>query len=828
MKRWRVLLLDTKKSNPNHYICLAIGRALAASPCVEMVVKTDYRMAVRDAVRHGCDLFIAFDGEELDRSFVEKLTALCLRKVMWVTEDPYERSVNAANADLFDLVFTNDFGSVSVYGDKGRHLAFAADERFHLHTVPASDTDHYLYDLFFAGTPWPNRAAFLERLQRAIPTINLKLALPRNPFIPEPKLGIEPSAYDWRTPNTEFAKFANRSRSVLTLHREFSASGNDPVAQTPGPRFFEVALAGGFQLVDTSNPEIRVDDFYSEGQDYVGFRNVEDCIDKLEYYLARPAERLAIAKSAQQATLAEHLYSHRVEKLLSAAAKLPSKAAAVISPDGSKRRRILVVSHNILGSKPYGGVEVYQDIIRKSLGSEFEFLFYTPGRNIPGNSTYVLRDENLNILQEFHLSGGLDEGTLSCPEREATFSRIIRGYAVDVVHFQHLLGHPPSLALLPRSLGVGSLLSLHDYYAICSRFNLLDYRGTYCNIACLPIETCDVCLNAAHGFGAGSQARRRAFFSRVLRSIDVLHANTEGVAGMYYSLYPALQSIKNIRVCGVPMPAPAAPTDAEEPERDGSQPLRIAIPGNIAPNKGGAAIIHVIEQLRRDPVEFTIFGNLSPDYADVLKTMKVENLKIHGEFAPGQLPSLLRSYDISLHFSNWPETYCISLSEAWSAGVVPIVSDIGALGERVENGVNGFKVPTGEAGSVVALLRRIIADRSLLEQIKPALSGSVGVGRDEHSRWLASIYKELMPLPSLAQEVSPISGTTVRELGFLLVDERWIVPGGPSRASGAFPASLRLLLVMAQGLHFNLRTYGARRTLAKVIRRIKGRLRANR
>lgn len=291
MKQWRVLILDTKKSNPNHYICLAMTRALAEVEGIGCVIRADYATAIREAQQNSCNLFIAFDGEELDRPIVERIAQACGRSVLWVTEDPYERSVNIANADLFDLVFTNDSGSVAGYGDKGVSLPLAADPRLHFHPIPEQDDDHYLYDLFFAGTAWPNRSDFLAQLQSAIPEINLKLALPANPYIPAPKLDMDRSAYDWRTPNSEFARFANRSRSVLTLHRAFSSSGNDPVAHTPGPRFFEVALAGGFQLVDTSIAEIRVQDYYREGTEFIGFNGPADCIDKLGYYLAHPAER---------------------------------------------------------------------------------------------------------------------------------------------------------------------------------------------------------------------------------------------------------------------------------------------------------------------------------------------------------------------------------------------------------------------------------------------------------------------------------------------------------------------------------------------------------
>lgn len=779
MKPRTVLLLDTKRSNPNHYICLAIARALRQSDRVSKVIKSSYAAAIHDAQTEECDLFIAFDGEELDRAMVERLCQVCRCSVLWVTEDPYERSVNVHNADLFDLVFTNDAGSVDAYGAKGRHLPFAADRRFHFHDIPAHDDGHYFYDLFFAGTAWPNRSDFLAGLKAAIPDINLKLALPANPYIPEPKLGMCESEYDWRTPNTEFAKFSNRSRSVLTLHRAFSSSGNDPVAHTPGPRFFEVALAGGFQLVDTSIPDILVGDYFQEGEEFVGFDGVRDCVDKLNYYLAHPEERLQIARNAQQRAFTEHLYANRVAGLLASLDDIAAEGCTSKLAASRGRSRVLIVSHNILGVEPYGGVEVYQESIRQGLKGQFEIMFYVPDRSVqPVGMRYLMLDENMRLLESFDCSSRFDEALLSCPEREEMFSRLLRDYAIQVVHFQHLIGHVPSLGFIPSSLGIRSVLSLHDYYSVCARFNLLDYRGRYCNIPELPPATCDVCLNASQGSAAGSQARRRAFFGRMLLAIDVLHANTEGVATLYRRMYPLLDCDERIEIFGVPMPLDEGATEVGAKGVDHLKlgPLRIAIIGNFTQNKGGDQLVHALNQLRADDVEFTIFGRVAEPYDEIFDALKIPNVHVHGAYAPGTLSRIMVGYSMSMHFSLWPETYCISLSEAWNAGLVPIVSDIGALGERVDDGVNGFKLPVGEAGAIVALVRRLISDREMIEYARSNIHKKLGVEYAEHMHWLGKLYERLLPAqPFRSTTASTLvsRGNSIKDLDIRLVDQAW-------------------------------------------------------
>lgn len=836
MTPWRVLLLDTKRSNPNHYIYLAIEKALRQNEGVEVVVAADYRTAVLDAYRHQCNLFIAFDGEELDRAIVARVAEACGRSVLWVTEDPYERRVNEANADLFDLVFSNDSGSVSGYAQKGRTLVFAADPGFHFHPVPEADRDHYLYDLFFAGTAWPNRSQFLAALQQQLPDIRLKLALPSNPYIPPPELDMEPSAYSWRTPNTEFAKFANRSRAVLTLHRAFSSSGNDPVAHTPGPRFFEVALAGGFQLVDMSLPEIRVQDFYEEGREYVGFSNANDCTEKLAYYLSHPDERLAIARRAQQKTQQLHLYSHRVATLLADVQRLTQPATLVAEPalvdappmaTAPKRRRILVVSHNTTGVAPYGGVEVYQESVRKALKGDHEFWFYTPDRTVkPFGRAYNLRDETLAIVETVSFDDGLDPALMTCPRREAAFSDVLQRYAIDVVHFQHLIGHPPSLPLLTAPLGIRSIFSLHDYHGICARFNLIDYRGVYCNIAELPVETCDVCLNACEGAAAGSQQRRRAFLGRVLDQIDVLHANTAGVAKLFTDIYPELQGAGKIQVNGVPMPRDdELAALADSAPRTG--PLRVAIPGNFTRNKGGNELIHAINQLRFDEVEFDILGPVADEYLPVLDVLKIPNLHVHGAYAPGSLQRLLQGHDVSIHFSIWPETYCISLSEAWAAGLVPVVADIGALGERVQHGINGFKVPLCEAGSLVHVIRNLIGDRERLAVLRKHILSAELCQHDDHMRWLSSLYTSLMrQSASTSTTTQPPRGNTIRDFGTLLVDPRWLIPPTGLTVSGGGTAPLAPVVPASRARRAwrFYRTHGLRRTIKRLIQAIERRM----
>ena len=296
--KWRVLLLDTKPGNINHYIVLGIESALRTDPRVEGVHYADYADALPTAIHNDCNLFIAFDGEELDRGLCQRIAAVCGRSVLWVTDDPYVReSDNLKNAEIFDVIFTNDSGSVRHYEGKARHLPFAANPRFNFQEIPARDQGHYLYDVLFVGTAWPNRVKFLRELMKGLPDVKFKVALPSNEHLPTPNPGLPPSVFNWRVPNSEMCRLANRSRIVLGLHRTFGPVQNCAESRTPGPRLYETALAGGFQLIDLSLRETV--EYFSLGNEIAGFSNLQECRDQIRYFLRHADLRMNMARAAQ-------------------------------------------------------------------------------------------------------------------------------------------------------------------------------------------------------------------------------------------------------------------------------------------------------------------------------------------------------------------------------------------------------------------------------------------------------------------------------------------------------------------------------------------------
>jgi len=74
-------------------------------------------------------------------------------------------------------------------------------------------------------------------------------------------------------------------------------------------RHFEITAAGGFMLC---NHQSELADCFDIGTECDTFTNEQELLEKVQYYLERPKERIAIARAGQQRTLKHHLYSHRL------------------------------------------------------------------------------------------------------------------------------------------------------------------------------------------------------------------------------------------------------------------------------------------------------------------------------------------------------------------------------------------------------------------------------------------------------------------------------------------------------------------------------------
>ncbi|GJD30647.1 hypothetical protein PMNALOAF_1897 [Methylobacterium adhaesivum] len=226
----------------------------------------------------------------------------------WLTDDPYEFDY-AFKAELnADIIFSNDSWAVHHYRHGNvHHLPLAASRARHFRDlVPVSERENVV---FFCGVAYPNRVALIRRADAV---------LSRHPVA---ILGTDwPSdircATNRRLSPAEMADHAAGARLTLNIGRDLDIANRRfalPPA-TPGPRTFEVALAGSAQLYFATGLEIC--DVFEPGREILLVDGVADIARAIAQALDDPAAIQAIAARAQSRALREHTYAQRAARIL--------------------------------------------------------------------------------------------------------------------------------------------------------------------------------------------------------------------------------------------------------------------------------------------------------------------------------------------------------------------------------------------------------------------------------------------------------------------------------------------------------------------------------
>jgi hypothetical protein len=160
----------------------------------------------------------------------------------------------------------------------------------------------------------------------------------------------------------------------------------------------------------------------------------------------------------------------------------------------------------------------------------------------------------------------------------------------------------------------------------------------------------------------------------------------------------------------------------------------LAYAGSVKPHKGGRLLPEIIAAFPNE--QWHIFGGGDEDLLRPLH--KLPNVKVHGYHRAGELPSLLARHDVGLALlpSIVPESYGLTLSECWLAGVPVVAFDHGAYAERIRSG--GWLVPLEEgAPGIIKIARRWLAG-----DITTDIPSNVATSRDAALAHIA-LYREL-------------------------------------------------------------------------------------
>ncbi len=335
-----------------------------------------------------------------------------------------------------------------------------------------------------------------------------------------------------------------------------------------------------------------------------------------------------------------------------------------------------------------------------------------------------------------------DHRALADLVRNEDMERAVREWAettpLDVVHVHHLTGFGLSVLKSLRALELPLVMTLHDYWPLCPRGQMLQSQGQISEVA--DPETCAKCLietwphlmPSVHGEKRGPEgeevsddtdaARLRTEYAlRALGEAHRLFTPSSASRAVYVRAGIAEDAIDVVEN-GIDVDELSMAVRRLRAVREGEQPVdevRLGILGTVLPSKGALELARAFQASRVPDLTLEIHGDMPSyhgdnSYLEALEAMAAadKRIRIHGPYTHDRLPEILAGLDGVAAPSRWCEVYGLTVREARAAGLPVLVSDAGALAAVADGGKAGVVVASEDHEGWIAALREFANYRS--------------------------------------------------------------------------------------------------------------------
>lgn len=463
------------------------------------------------------------------------------------------------------------------------------------------------------------------------------------------------------------------------------------------------------------------------------------------------------------------------------------------------RVRILFVVH---GFPPLaaGGTEIYAHDLARALrrrGDEVSVLTRTAN---PAAAEYALtRDIVSGVpvvrVNNTFLHASSFEDTYRNAAVDSVARAVIDEFRPDVVHVHHLTCLSTGIVGECARRGIATVVTLHDYWLLCHRGQLLDVDLAPCEGP--SADRCSRCagfaasprrgVHALARLARGVERRLPARLAAVQRRLVVRAARRAVPAGASGATARRLDHTRTLWAEADVLLAPsqalfdrfarfgAPPGRMRRQElgidlrpfeglaREPSDRLRLGFAGSLMVSKAPHLFLHAAAGLPPDRVTVTIAGGLVPyhgedGYARTLRPLlDAPRVRWLDAVPHDRVPAILAGLDVLVLPSLWPENSPLLVREARAAGAVVVASRIGGLAEAVADGDDGLLFEPGSAEDLRRVLRRLLDEPGLLERLREGTAPVRSI--DEDAAWTAGVYMEARACHGATRVAVPDTGS---------------------------------------------------------------------
>jgi GT2 family glycosyltransferase/glycosyltransferase involved in cell wall biosynthesis len=472
--------------------------------------------------------------------------------------------------------------------------------------------------------------------------------------------------------------------------------------------------------------------------------------------------------------------------------------------------RVLVVVH---GFPPdaQGGTELYAEAHVRTLARRHddEVLVITREQD-RGRPEYAVRREQRDGLAVVWINNTFrNTRTFEDSYRNEMIGSIaehlIDEFRPDVAHVHHLTCLSTLIVPALAERGIPCFLTLHDYWLICHRGQLLDLDLQVCNgpdasgccRRCLgPVAGAPpLALAAARALRRVSgiripnpksripnpesrvpsrwrereeaESRRRTAHMRdICRQITHFFAPSEYIRDRFVRFGVAPDRITQAPLGleqegsfddPVERVAKAGPYDGGNGSRPDGEPLRLGFLGSLMVSKAPHLLLEATRSLEPGQVTVDVFGGHAAYHGDDSYRLRLEPLlaaagvRAHGSLPHQRVPAALATLDALVVPSIWPENSPMVIQEAFLAGTPVIASRIGGIPEIVADGENGLLFEPGNVDDLRRTIVRLVREPDLLERLCAGIRPARTIEAD--AAFTREMYDRVKPRPRTAAAV---------------------------------------------------------------------------
>jgi len=462
------------------------------------IISTDFRKnreQLPNLLMKPADLVIVCRGDGISPEAIESIpwpTALWYAELIGSKEltdgdAEFRRRQLAMNCHAFDYVFLHDGAGIEVCKELGGR---------NVRCLPTAAVDPSIncklglqkeFDITFVGSHTAHRKKFIQAIR---------------------------SHFNVHTPNLwdmhELNILYNRSKIVLNIH--LSALPNTET------RLCEVIGAGAFLLSEA----LSMRDFLIDGAHFVSFGHdsVDDCLEKIGFYLTHAFERESIASEGYRHVTTKHTFEKRLEQLLG-------------QIDFGRRKEIwpsygLGFTFNA-GGKPTFRLESFYEAVADSvrrLPISDSAAASTPGPHSSRSLRIFAAFSNVN-WEDNNLQPALE-----------SFGEVIR-FRWDFADQYRPEWHTTGKIRLNREL-LNALASAHRERPIDLFFSYVSGRtvfpGTLRSIQLMGIPTLNLCLDDKTKFAGALEPTGHSGMIDIANAFTLCWTSTEDAIGKYRAL----------------------------------------------------------------------------------------------------------------------------------------------------------------------------------------------------------------------------------------------------------------------------------------------------